>query len=246
MQKFFTALQHIDLTEATWGADQEALSIPSQLEETVLLAIEQICARNDIGMHGTETETQELGAALDAAFHLIDLKLQSALDDADTAEWAETALQQGRIYAAIAESFICGPGTTWYPTDDIALEALLVYQLDTLIGLHKAKNFDQALHIFTDICDIQREIAENKLRDEMSSHIHWQKSREAKERAKLRHQKMNTQKAAVLAEWDATGSEYESRADFARIVGGLHGLKHRTLYEWIAAHEKSKDSTAHH
>lgn len=240
MQKFFTSLQHIDLADASWGPDAKALSIPSQLEETVLLAIEQICGRNGIGMRGTEADIQELGAALDAALHLVGLKLQSALNEADTAEWAEAAYQQGRIYAAIAESLICGPGTTWYPEDDIALEALLVYQLDTLIGLHKAEDFDQALHIFTDICDIQKEIAENKLRSEMISHIHWQKSREAKDRAKRRHQEMNAQKAVVLAEWDTTGSEYESRADFARIVGDLRGLKHRTLYEWIAAHEKSK------
>jgi hypothetical protein len=58
--------------------------------------------------------------------------------------------------------------------------------------------------------------------------------------ANIRHKDTNDKKAAVLIEWDRTNAEYESRADFVRIVSPLRGLKYRTLYGWIAEHEKSK------
>ncbi|NHN76689.1 hypothetical protein HA520_05220 [Azotobacter chroococcum] len=62
----------------------------------------------------------------------------------------------------------------------------------------------------------------------------------ASKAASIRHKENREQKAAILAEWEATGSQYNSRADFARIVGELRGIKYRTLYDWIAAHEKTK------
>ena len=58
--------------------------------------------------------------------------------------------------------------------------------------------------------------------------------------ANVRHMPTNQQKAAALAEWDTTSGDYKSRADFARIIGKRDRIKERTLYEWIAAHEKSK------
>lgn len=58
--------------------------------------------------------------------------------------------------------------------------------------------------------------------------------------AKARHSPTNQQKANLLAEWDATASAYESRADFARIVSQREGIKYRTLYEWIAGHDRDK------
>lgn len=58
--------------------------------------------------------------------------------------------------------------------------------------------------------------------------------------AKARHRLTTEKKALLLAEWGATGSEYESRADFARIVSQREGMLYRTLYDWIAAYDRPK------
>lgn len=61
-----------------------------------------------------------------------------------------------------------------------------------------------------------------------------------KKAARARHEDSNLKKTKLLAEWDATGNQYDSRADFSRIIGSIHGVKERTLLSWIAVHEKKK------
>lgn len=62
----------------------------------------------------------------------------------------------------------------------------------------------------------------------------------ASKAAKVRHSATAEKKARLLAEWDATGGEYESRADFARIVSQREGMLYRTLYDWIAVHDRAR------
>jgi hypothetical protein len=113
---------------------------------------------------------------------------------------------------------------------------LLIYQYDALCSLYKSDNFESALSVFEAIA-VTRETLTHC--EERHSH-ECRTSHEARERAALRHAPTNQQKAAALTEWDATSTDYESRADFARIIGKRDGIKERTLYEWIAAHEKTK------
>lgn len=88
--------------------------------------------------------------------------------------------------------------------------------------------------------DIQRDIADRDGRSFFQSMMDVAGSWEASERATLRHASTNQQKATLLAEWDAQGREYKSRADFARIVSKRDGVKYRTLYDWIAQHDSEK------
>lgn len=89
---------------------------------------------------------------------------------------------------------------------------------------------------------------EHQIKDDMKSVVPKRAEELVKKKISLaasraaseRHRPMNEKKQSVLAEWDATRDEYNSRADFARIVGDLRGIKERTLYEWIAVHEKTK------
>lgn len=113
---------------------------------------------------------------------------------------------------------------------------LLIYQYDALCSLYKAGNFESALSVFEAIAVTRETLTHCEERHSRD----WRKSHEARERAALRHAPTNQQKAAALTEWDATSSDYESRADFVRIIGKRDGIKERTLYAWIAAHEKSK------
>ncbi|WP_324731579.1 hypothetical protein [Pseudomonas paeninsulae] len=113
---------------------------------------------------------------------------------------------------------------------------LLIYQYDALCSLHQAGNFESALSVFEAIAVTRETLTHCEERHSRD----WRTSHEARERAALRHAPTNQQKAATLTEWDATSSDYESRADFSRIIGKRDGIKERTLYDWIASHEKSK------
>ncbi|NWB48242.1 hypothetical protein [Pseudomonas gingeri] len=62
----------------------------------------------------------------------------------------------------------------------------------------------------------------------------------ASQAAHARHKDNREKKIAALKEWDQTGHEYQSRSDFARIIGNMRQIKFRTLYDWVTEHEKSK------
>ncbi len=67
-----------------------------------------------------------------------------------------------------------------------ALEALLVYQLDKLVGAFKHKEHERALFLTADIFEIQKHLGERERRREISI--------QATERAGIRHREMNSQK----------------------------------------------------
>lgn len=63
----------------------------------------------------------------------------------------------------------------------------------------------------------------------------------SKKAANARHRPVNEQKERLMEEWDRDGHSYKSRADFSRIVSRRENIKDRTLYEWIATHDKNKN-----
>ncbi|WP_288079208.1 hypothetical protein [Pseudomonas sp.] len=125
-------------------------------------------------------------------------------------------------------------------TEGPSLDALLIYHLDKLCSAQRAGQIDAMLALIPDMLAIQSDIGEREGRTFSHDMLDISTKHEARQRAELRHKPTNQRKAALLTEWDATASEYESRADFARIVSQREGLKYRTLYDWIAAHDRTK------
>ncbi|TLP74752.1 hypothetical protein FEA48_11095 [Pseudomonas nitroreducens] len=68
-------------------------------------------------------------------------------------------------------------------------------------------------------------------------------SLDARERAIKRHAATNEQKSRLLKEWADSSSEYQSRADFCRIISQREGMLYRTLYDWIARHDRDKKTS---
>ncbi|WP_085695352.1 MULTISPECIES: hypothetical protein [unclassified Pseudomonas] len=58
--------------------------------------------------------------------------------------------------------------------------------------------------------------------------------------ANARHKETSQSKTAALLCWDTTGSNFSSRAAFARNMHKDYGVTDRTLYGWITAHERLK------
>lgn len=58
--------------------------------------------------------------------------------------------------------------------------------------------------------------------------------------ASARHKETSQSKTAALLCWDTTGSNFSSRAAFARNMHKDYGVTDRTLYGWITAHERLK------
>lgn len=125
-------------------------------------------------------------------------------------------------------------------TEGPALDALLIYQLDKLCLAQQASQINAVLALVPDTLAIQRDIGEREGRSFSHDMLDISIKHEARQRAAQRHAPSNQRKATLLAEWDATSSEYESRADFARIISQREGVIYRTLYDWIAAHERTK------
>jgi hypothetical protein len=121
---------------------------------------------------------------------------------------------------------------------DDRLEGLLICQYDFLCFLYDTKAFDEAF----EMCEL---IAETRCKinnDWVSSYRRARASNQARDLATKKHSSSNELKAALLAEWDSSGAEYKSRADFSRVIGKRDGVIARTLDEWIAKHQKSKIS----
>lgn len=125
-------------------------------------------------------------------------------------------------------------------TEGPALDALLIYHLDKLCGAQRTGQVDEVLALIPDMLAIQHDIGEREGRAFSHDMLELSTKHEARQRAELRHKPTNQRKVTLLAEWDATASEYESRADFARIVSQREGMKYRTLYDWIAIHDRTK------
>lgn len=234
MDKVRRYLSHINLATATWTGDSEMLGIPSYLQEMVLLAIEDICGRNGLGMHGAELEVLAFEAALDTALRPVGQYLSWAREE--DYEAAESAYQQGRIWGAISGSMFPGNANL---EDEATLEALLLYQLDRLLDAHQKQDIERALHLFVDICGIQTLIAEIKIEKDIATHNDFKKIEAARSRGKLRHKDTTEQKGPALAEWDANGQKYSSAASFARHRHKTYGITERTLYGWVRDHRKT-------
>ena len=58
--------------------------------------------------------------------------------------------------------------------------------------------------------------------------------------ANARHKETSESRSAALQCWDATGSNFSSRAAFARNKHREYGVTERTLYGWVTAHLRSK------
>jgi hypothetical protein len=202
-------------------------TVPDALEDAVLTAVERVATRNEIELNGSEESVNAIEFAVEEALAPVEQYLTWA---EEAHHYARVAHKEGRIYAAISGELFVDPSHE--QDDEAVIEALLVYQLDSLIGAHELKNHEKTLHLAADIFELQRLIGEREKRQEIRN--------QATARAKIRHKDMNEKKAAVLEEWIENGHEYESRADFSRIIGALKGIKYRTLYEWIAEYEKSE------
>ncbi|WFS17587.1 hypothetical protein P9K38_19360 [Pseudomonas sp. 905_Psudmo1] len=136
------------------------------------------------------------------------------------------------------ESFLCfaARAAEVEGADYSMLTCLLVYQYDALCSLYTRGHMASVLAVFESIAETRESITHSLGRDIKELRL----SQEARLRAEKRHAPTNQQKSRLLAEWEATASSYESRADFARIVSQRERLKYRTLYDWIAAHDRPK------
>lgn len=114
--------------------------------------------------------------------------------------------------------------------------SLMVYQYDLLCWLYSKNKIEEAF----EVCELILKTRGDLQSDFTLSLTSAKQSEIASERAKKRHAPTNKVKTDLMSEWDKTSNEYKGRADFARIIGKRDGIKERTLYEWIAAHEKSK------
>lgn len=234
MREVYRYLRHIKLSKAIWGNASAVPGIPSHVEEMILLAVEHVCGRNGIGMHGKEIETTAIEVALDDALRPIGQYLKWAREDDES---SEQAYQQGRIYSAISGVLFSGQSNL---EDEATIEALLLYQLDRLVGAYKAQDIERSIHLFSDICEIKTLLAEINMENELMAHADFERSKAARARARLRHKDTEEQRPAALAEWDAHGSSYSSMAAFARHRHKAYEVTERTLYGWIRDHRKGK------
>lgn len=115
--------------------------------------------------------------------------------------------------------------------------SLLVYQYDILCWLHSKNRIGEAFEVYGLILKTYGELAAEFARGVTSA----KRSEIARERAKKRHAPTNKAKLDLLAEWDKTACEYKSRADFCRIVSQRDGFIYRTVYDWVAGHDRSKN-----
>lgn len=153
---------------------------------------------------------------------------------------AQNYLSELRIFKAIEDfvSQLVDPVLSDY----LMMCALLIYQYDFAIFSMERGKWDEAVPVLDDIAAIRADLAQRDVKGYSENWKTIDATRNAKERAEKRHAPINQKKDALLAEWDATHAEYDSRADFARIISAREKMKERTLYDWIAAHEKKKTS----
>lgn len=119
--------------------------------------------------------------------------------------------------------------------------SLLAYQYDILCWLHSKGKISETLQVYELLL---RTFGELSAEYAVNLELHKQREKSsniARERANKRHALTNKAKMKLLEEWDRTGSEYKSRADFCRIVSRGHGLKERTAQEWIQAYERERN-----
>lgn len=224
MSYFPRSIHFIRFNEVVWPGGMEY--IPSPLEEAVLEAVERVANRFSIHLDGSDENSYAIQEAVENGLS----PMQLCLDWAEERHrYARIARKEGRLYAAVSGELFSKP--EYEDEDELILESLAVYQLDQLIGATRARDITSILHISADLFEIQKLLGRRE------------KVREAKDiaasRAKKRHQEMNEKRKQIVEDWSLNYGEYESRADYARIMSDITSIKYRTIYEWIAAHEKS-------
>lgn len=124
--------------------------------------------------------------------------------------------------------------------DYYQLNGILIYQYDFLCWLYEKEAFSEAFEMCEMIAETRCIIQNRYITSFSREQAKMAASERAKKLAVIRHAPTNELKTELLAEWDITSGEYKSRSDFSSIIGRRSGVKERTLYEWIAKHEKSK------
>lgn len=118
--------------------------------------------------------------------------------------------------------------------------SLLIYQYDLLCWLYSKDKIAEAFQVYELILRTFGELSATFALSVSSETQTKAVSNLARERAQKRHAPTNKIKSALLAEWDKNLTEYKSRADFSRIVSQRDGLLYRTVYDWIARHDRSQ------
>jgi len=118
--------------------------------------------------------------------------------------------------------------------------SLLIYQYDLLCWLYSKGKVSEAFEVYEIILRTQSERSADYALSIASIAKTEQVSNLARERANKRHAPTNKVKADITSEWDETAKEYKSRADFCRIVSQRESLLYRTVYDWVATHDRSK------
>lgn len=122
------------------------------------------------------------------------------------------------------------------PDFEGALAAIAVMYVDScVIASHiDGRGLDEAVDI------VQMNLSSAKLYRECIDTVSLALGSRAKKASNSRHASTNALKAELVREWIESKHEYKSRADFVRIIARVHGIKERTLYEWIGQYEHSQ------
>ncbi len=195
-------------------------SVPPQLAAEVMRAFENFVHDRKLRRFGDARK----GVNPERMGEILDYELGAVYDALSTGE----PLPGGRVGL-----------NTGRPVDAI-MRAMLIVQFDWLCGYCREGNLEEIMRTFVELLETQRGISELDGSESLQLLDEFLRSINARGLAEQRHARTNQQKSALLTEWETTASEYESRADFARIVSQREGVKYRTLYDWIAAHDRGK------
>ncbi|AZF22326.1 hypothetical protein [Pseudomonas sp. R3-52-08] len=123
-----------------------------------------------------------------------------------------------------------------FPDFEKLLSAIAVMHVDScVIASHiDGRGLDEAIDI------VQTNLSSAKLYKECIASVGLALGSRAKKASSSRHAPTNALKAKLVNEWVESKHEYRSRADFVRIIARVHGVKERTLYEWIGQYEQSQ------
>lgn len=123
-----------------------------------------------------------------------------------------------------------------FPDFEGLLAAIAVMYVDScVIASHiDGRGLDEAIDI------VQTNLSSAELYRECIDSVSLALGARAKKASNSRHAPTNALKAKLIKDWAASKHEYKSRADFVRIVARVHGIKERTLYEWIGQYEHSQ------
>lgn len=224
------------LEDFTYYTGPELANIPWQFGETLASCFEDI-ADAVFGQYGDDA-WRELPAVQVAAE--VGDNIESDLEK--IAAIAEITLPARRASAktVIEKITILSIHASFRSFDYWQTSSLLLYQYDILCWLYSKKKISEAFQVYELILRTFGELSASFALSISSESQTRAVSDLARERAKKRHAPTNKIKSDLLSEWDMSSAEYNSRADFSRIVSQRDGLLYRTVYDWIASHDRRK------